>query len=435
MNDLPPGWALAKIGQLVGQDGIFADGDWVESKDQDPDGDVRLTQLADIGEGVFRDRSNRFLSSRKASELGCTYLASGDVLVARMSDPLGRACIFPGDLRPSVTAVDICIIRPGSHGADARWLMWWINTPQFRREVLSRQAGTTRKRVSRKNLASIEFPIPPLGEQQRIATAIDKCISQLDAAEAWLTHARRLRVTLRAAIVALAFGGRWPRRPFRDVASVEANLVDPAEYPDLPHIAPNHIEPHTGRLLPYRTIREDGVKSAKHHFRPGQIIYSKIRPYLAKAALVDFEGLSSADTYPVATDLEPRFLLRWMLSGEFTRLAAGQQGRSVLPKINREQLGRLPVPVPPLDVQRRIVDEIELKLSIIDSVAPEIDVAIRRSAALRRSILERAFSGKLVPQDPSDEPASVLLERIAARRATAEKANGGRRSRRATMRT
>jgi len=98
-DDLPPGWGMATISGLVGKDGVFKDGDWVESKDQDPNGDVRLIQLADIGDGEFRDRSSRFLTYEKAIELRCTLLNKGDVLVARMPDPLGRACIFPGDKR------------------------------------------------------------------------------------------------------------------------------------------------------------------------------------------------------------------------------------------------------------------------------------------------------------------------------------------------
>src|SRR5947209_1312461 len=101
-EELPEGWAEACIPQLVGRNGLFSDGDWVESKDQDPSGRVRLIQLADVGDGVFRNRSSRFLTSEKARELGCTFLKQGDVLVARMPDPLGRACIFPGDGKPSI---------------------------------------------------------------------------------------------------------------------------------------------------------------------------------------------------------------------------------------------------------------------------------------------------------------------------------------------
>ncbi|MDQ3670577.1 MAG: type I restriction endonuclease subunit S, partial [Actinomycetota bacterium] len=115
---LPFGWATAVIGDLTTNDGTFTDGDWVETKDQDPEGDVRLTQLADVGDGVFRDRSRRFLTSESAAHLGCTFLEPGDLLIARMPDPLGRACVFPGDSRRCVTAVDVCIVRPGSGSAD-----------------------------------------------------------------------------------------------------------------------------------------------------------------------------------------------------------------------------------------------------------------------------------------------------------------------------
>lgn len=66
---LPKGWAWATIPQLSGKAGVFIDGDWVESKDQDPDGDVRLIQLADVGDGIFRDKSDRFMTKEKADAL------------------------------------------------------------------------------------------------------------------------------------------------------------------------------------------------------------------------------------------------------------------------------------------------------------------------------------------------------------------------------
>lgn len=158
---------------------------------------------------------------------------------------------------------------------------------------------------------------------------------------------------------------RWSR--FDGVARIASNLVDPAEYGSYPHVAPNHIESETGRLLPYATVAEDGVTSPKHKFLAGQVLYSKIRPYLAKVVVVDFDGLCSADMYPLETELEPRFLKWWMLTQQFTVLAAGQQARTVLPKINARALNGLPVPVPPPYEQRRIVDLLEDHLSRLEA--------------------------------------------------------------------
>jgi len=187
------------------------------------------------------------------------------------------------------------------------------------------------------------------------------------------------------------------------VARVASDLVDPSAYPDVPHIAPNHIERETGRLLPYATVAEDGVKSAKHRFSAGQILYSKIRPYLAKVVVVDFDGLCSADMYPVETQLDVRFLKWWMLTREFTRQAAGQQARTVLPKINKRALGMLPVPVPPANEQRRIVDILEDHLSRLDAAEAGLKLALARTQQLRRSLLAAAFSGRLTDRSTDME--------------------------------
>ena len=88
-SNLPEGWAVTTIPDLIAETGVFDDGDWVESKDQDPLGEVRLVQLADVGDGEYRNRSSRFLTQAKADELRCTALQPGDVLIARMPEPLG----------------------------------------------------------------------------------------------------------------------------------------------------------------------------------------------------------------------------------------------------------------------------------------------------------------------------------------------------------
>jgi len=219
-------------------------------------------------------------------------------------------------------------------------------------------------------------------------------------------------------LFALASSWRWGT--FADVATVASNLVDPAKTPEAAHIAPNHIESWTGRLLPYGTIQDDGMTSAKHQFRAGHILYSKIRPYLAKAALATFDGLCSADMYPIETSLEPSFLLRWMLSPSFTNAASRTQGRTVLPKINRVALDRLPVPVAPINEQRCIVAKLDAMFEQTRAAKARLERLPALLEKLKRSILAAAFRGDLTADwraaNPNVESASALLDRIRAER-------------------
>ena len=206
-GDLPSGWVIATLGDLISPDGVFIDGDWVESKDQDPNGDVRLIQLADIADGFYKDKSSRFLTKERALELNCTFLKKGDVLIARMPDPLGRACIFPGDAKESVTVVDVCVVRSGTKDIGNKWIMYWVNSPRFRNAIASLQSGTTRRRISRGNLATITFPVPLPEHQKCIVAKIEELFSHIDAGIEALKKAKQLLKQYRQSVLKVAVTG------------------------------------------------------------------------------------------------------------------------------------------------------------------------------------------------------------------------------------
>jgi type I restriction enzyme, S subunit len=207
MTDVEPYHEQKTLAELL-KDGLFVDGDWVESKDQDPAGEVRLIQLADVGDGVFRDRSSRYLTAAKARELRCTFLQPGDILVARMPEPLGRACIFPGVGQPAVTVVDVCIIRPNPKHVRSQWLASAINAPQTRDAMQRFVRGTTRQRISRKNLGTIAIRRPELAMQDAVADSLSRIRrKQVDAAS-HLAAARQAIERLRHIVLSAACSGR-----------------------------------------------------------------------------------------------------------------------------------------------------------------------------------------------------------------------------------
>ena len=217
----------------------------------------------------------------------------------------------------------------------------------------------------------------------------------------------------------------WRWATFSDVAHIAANLVDPKDFPNLPHIAPDNIERHTGRLLAYRTVQQDAVTSANHHFYPGQLLYSKIRPYLNKCVRVEFEGLCSADMYPLDPLIEPGYLHHYILTREFVSAVTKAAGsRTVLPKTNQKQLANVPVPVAPSEQQPAIVAAIESHFSRLDAATATLGRVQGNLERYRASVLKAAVEGRLVPTEAelakkegrSYEPASTLLKRILAER-------------------
>ncbi len=217
----------------------------------------------------------------------------------------------------------------------------------------------------------------------------------------------------------------WSWSTFSTVATIASNLVSPKEWADQPHIAPNNIERDTGRLLPFRTVAEDSVMSPKHLFNPGQLLYSKIRPYLNKCVRISFQGLCSADMYPLDAHIQARYLHYYILSQQFVSAVTDAAGsRTVLPKTNQEQLSNVPVPVPPTSEQYRIAETLESYFTRLDDAVATLEQVERNLKRYRASVLKSAVEGRLVPTEAAlakqegraYEPASVLLERILTER-------------------
>jgi restriction modification system DNA specificity domain protein len=186
----------------------FFDGDWVESKDQDPDGDIRLLQLADIGDGTFLDKSNRRINQEAFERLRCREVQAGDILIARMPHPLGRACILPTGLGRTITVVDVAVLRPDPNRIIPKYLVYVLNSISFRAQLDSLQSGSTRQRISRSRLGQQRIPMPPVALQRAAVSHLDEVTGRIDAMLAKIDELRALLVERRAALITDVVTGR-----------------------------------------------------------------------------------------------------------------------------------------------------------------------------------------------------------------------------------
>ena len=175
-----------------------------------------------------------------------------------------------------------------------------------------------------------------------------------------------------------------------------------------------------GRLIEHKTVGERKAVGDKTVFAKGDILYSKLRPYLLKILVAPDDGICTPEIVPfrVYGGIDPNYIVNYLKSPYVDNLINSITYGVKMPRVGTETMTSLLVPVPPLEEQRRIVEK-------IDEIAPAVsayDVTYQKTEtlnsafpeALKKSILQEAVQGKLVPQDPSDEPAEALLERIRA---------------------
>lgn len=386
-----------KLSKIL-KNGVFKDGDWIESKDQDPDGEIRLIQLADIGDGYFINKSNRFINKKTAIKLRCTFLEKGDILVARMPDPLGRCCIFP--LKGSeeyVTAVDVCIIRPSSD-ISTQYLAYMINSPFNRSEINRQSTGTTRRRITRKRLGSLEIPLPPLKTQQHIAQILDDAAELRDKTKQLLTEYDLLAQS----IFLDMFGDpeinpkKWEKVQFKKlfiqskVSVKPENIINGQKYLGL-----EHIEKETGEIISHVKVKENELKSNKFWFTENHVLYGKLRPYLNKVATPKFEGICSTDIIPFKAiqGKSNKAFLTYLLKGQwFVNYANERTSGANLPRISPNEINKFESINPPIELQNQFAE----KIALIEQQKELAKQELKESEDLFNCLLQKAFKGELV---------------------------------------
>lgn len=322
--------------------------------------------------------------------------------------------------------------------------------------------STTIPSLAKTDLLQIKIPLPPLSEQHRIVAKIEELFSSLDKGIESLRTAEQQLKVYRQAVLKWAFEGKLselrkkglkddrisdkkeilkstnPKNPNSDNELPEGwrkddvkNIAISIQYGYTESSSNSVVGPKFLRItdiqnnrvnwgsVPYCPISDDEIE--KYLLKDGDLVFARTGATVGKSFLIKgnipksvFASYLIRLRFP--KDIIDKYVWYYFQSPLYWNQITDKQVGTGQPNVNGTTLGKLEIIVAPLSEQQRIVSEIESRLSVCDKIEESITTSLHQAEALRQSILKKAFEGKLVEQDPNDEPASVLLERIKAER-------------------
>ncbi len=390
-------------------------------------------------EDIEKDTSkllHRFSFAYRQSKSSKNRFASGDVLYGKLRPYLNKVLVADRD---GYCSTEIVPLKP-NQAINGRFLFYWLKHPAFQGYVKSVSHGITMPRLGTEAALQAPLILAPLNEQKRIADKLDVLIARVDACRERLHRVSHILKRFRQAVLAAATSGQLTENWRRSCKSIQWQRVSLSEIclsiTDGDHQAP----PQMKRGVPFITIAaiNDGhlrlnkatrfvssvyFEQSKASQKPeiGDILFS-VTGSIAISALVDtIEPFTFqrhiAILKPDSSRISSSFLLYCLKQDDIKRQALSVATGTAQLTIPLSGLRALMIDLPARDEQDEIVRRIESLFAYVDRLEAHYQAAYAQVELLTPVLLAKAFRGELIPQDPNDEPASVLLERIRAERA------------------
>ena len=372
------------------------------------DGDIPWVQSGDLGEWMITGTSKTVTEDAIRNTSALVLYEAPFIAIAMYGASIGNMSIIEVD---SCVNQACCVLS--NCKAVMRYYAYALDSAK--RYLIDHGIGGTQPNISQQVIRGLWLPQPSIHEQRAIADYLDAKTAEIDALVADCEREVGLLREYRKAVISEAvtkgldpeapmrdsgvewigeIPEGWEVRPFKAVARVVANLQHPEDYPRLPQVSPDRIEKETGRLLPCLTVEEVGVESDNHLFIQGDILYSKVRPALNKVTVAPYDGMCSADMYPITTTHNRRWLMYYMLSDAFMEQVIVSTDRVKMPKINKDELGVFLVVLPKAQAQEAIVGYLDTKTTEIDSLIEAKQSMADKLQEYRRSLISEAVTGK-----------------------------------------
>ena len=398
------GWEMKTLGEVCE---VFADGDWVESKDQSTEG-IRLIQTGNVGEGVFKDRSEkaRYISEATFKRLRCTEIVEGDCLVSRLPEPVGRSCILPDTGERMITAVDCTILRFNPKQLLPAFFNLYSQSDDYLTTVAKECTGTTRNRISRSNLGQTPIPVPPLPEQQRIVALLDEAFAGLATAKANternLQNARAIFESHLQSVFSQR-GEGWVEKTLEDVSitfgrgkSKHRPRNDPELYGGkYPFIQTGDIRNADHFITAYsQTYNEVGLSQSK--LWPNGTICITIAANIAETAILGFDACFPDSVIGVVAnpDEAETGFIEYLLQSFKARIQAMGKG-SAQANINLATFEDQRFPFPSVIKQKELVEFLDHLAAETQRLTRLYERKLAALEELKKSLLHQAFNGEL----------------------------------------
>lgn len=391
---------MAKLGEICR---MIADGDWIETKDQSGDG-IRLIQTGNIGNGQYLDKPEKakYITLETFNRLQCKAVLPGDILISRLPDPVGRACEVPQNIGQAITAVDCTIVRLNSSICNDRYFLNYTQSQRYFHELQTYLAGTTRTRISRKNLEKIEVPLPSLDEQRHIAAVLDKVTDLIAQRRAQLD---KLDLLVKSRFVEM-FGEPgtnekgWGMAPLGSICQInpkkgkEQRLVSGLQVSFVPMTAVTE----TGEIDVSETKMYDDVKTGFTYFAENDVLFAKITPCMENGkgaiakGLCNGIGFGSTEFHvlrPISGKTNPYWIYTLTAFSNFRLDAAGNMtGSAGQRRVPASFLENYKVSVPPIGEQ----NQFELFVQKCISAKTDIKCSLQKAELLKNALMQRYFS-------------------------------------------
>jgi type I restriction enzyme S subunit len=392
--------------ELVSICDVFADGDWIETKDQSENG-IRLIQTGNVGFGKFklRDSKARYISEETFKRLRCTEIKQGDILISRLPDPVGRACVIPELNVKSITAVDCTIIRTNKKIINTEYLNYFCQSYKYFEQVKKNITGATRQRISRNLLGKIEVPVPPLPIQQKIVDKLDAIFSEIDKATASVEANAKNAEVLFESYLKQVFGREgecWEMVKLGDVLKTSAggtplkSIKKYYEGGDIPWLMSGEVclkDINTS----LRKITKLGLDNSSAKLFPTNT--TLIAMYGATAGQVGILRFPATTNQAVCGIMPnknylPEFLYYYLSFYKKTLLL--EVSGVAQPNLSQIKIKNISIPKISVAIQQKILvklDEISTQVNKLNQLWKN---KINELTFLKQSILKQAFNGELV---------------------------------------